>query len=97
MVWAHRVQFMFLCLVYRQWGTVILNNTGTAGTFNSCKFPIAFSNSNFSILAMHIGTDAVVVYEHLGDRNNTGCTLVARRYDGEHTIGWNTQWVAVGY
>ena len=80
-----------------QWGNVTLNNTGTAGAYSSCQFPISFTNDDFIIVGIHMGSSVACISEYIGQRNNTGCTLIARAYDGSIATGWIVQWFSIGY
>lgn len=80
-----------------QWGLLTLNNLGDIGAYDYCRFPIAFSNTNYSIVANHRGTDATMVYQWNQEITANYCVLCAKDYDGGKNAPWNINWIAMGY
>ncbi len=74
-----------------------MNNLGTIGTYGYCRFPIAFSNTNYSIVANHQGTDAVMVYQWNEEIEANYCVLCAKDYNGGKNTPWDIHWIAMGY
>lgn len=65
-----------------------LNNLGDVGAYGYCRFPIAFSNTEYSIVANHQGSDAVMAYQLVTEINSTYCVLCAKNYSGGKAVPW---------
>ena len=79
-----------------QWGLLTLNNLGDVGAYDYCRFPIAFSNKEYSIVANHQGTDALMAYQLVTEINSTYCVLCAKNYSGGKSVPWILNWIAIG-
>nr|DAL86816.1 MAG TPA: hypothetical protein [Caudoviricetes sp.] len=75
---------------------LVLNQLGTVGAYDYCRFPISFSDSNYSIIANHRGDDAVIAYQLVTEINATYCVLCAKKYDGNKAALWDINWIAFG-
>lgn len=82
--------------VSRQWGLLTLNNLGDVGAYDYCRFPIAFSNTKYSIVANHQGSNAVMAYQLVTEINSTYCVLCAKNYSGGKAVPWILNWIAIG-
>ncbi|AVO27573.1 gp53-like domain-containing protein [Megasphaera elsdenii] len=80
-----------------QWGLLTLNHLGDIGAYDYCRFPIAFSNTNYSIVANHRGTDAAIVYQWNQEIKVNYCVLCAKDYKGSKNTPWEINWIAMGY
>ena len=80
-----------------QWGLLTLNYLGDIGTYGYCNFPITFSNTNYSIVANHRGTDAAIVYQWTQEIKVNYCVLCAKDYNGSKNTPWKINWIAMGY
>lgn len=80
-----------------QWGLLTLNYLGDIGTYGYCNFPITFSNTNYSIVANHRGTDAAIVYQWTQETKVNYCVLCAKDYNGSKNTPWKINWIAMGY
>lgn len=80
-----------------QWGLLTLNNLGDIGSYDYCHFPITFSNTNYSIVANHRGTDAAIVYQWNQEIKVNYCVLCAKDYNGNKNTPWKINWIAMGY
>lgn len=80
----------------RQWGLLTLNNLGDIGAYDYCRFPIAFSNTKYSIVANHRGTDAVMAYQWNEEIKADYCVLCAKNYSGGKAVPWKLNWIAIG-
>ena len=85
-----------LLSVSKQWGLLTLNNLGDIGAYDYCRFPIAFSNTNYSIVANHRGTDAVMAYQWNEEIRADYCVLCAKNYSGGKAVPWKLNWIAIG-
>lgn len=83
-------------LASRQWGLLVLTKPGDIGVYDYCRFPISFSDSNYSIIANHRGNDAVIAYQLVTEINANYCVLCAKKYDGTKGMSWDLNWIAVG-
>ena len=79
-----------------QWGLLVLTQPGNIGAYDYCRFPISFSDSSYSIIANHRGTDAVIAYQLVTEIKATYCVLCAKKYDGTKGMPWDLNWIAVG-
>ena len=80
----------------KQWGLLTLNKLGDIGAYDYCRFPIAFSNKEYSIVANHQGSDAVMAYQLVTEINSTYCVLCAKNYSGGKNVPWRLNWIAIG-
>ncbi len=97
MIMMQRGKQFILPLENRQWGLLKMNKLGTIGTYDYCRFPIAFSNTKYSIVANHRGTNAAIVYQWNEEIKADYCVLCAKDYNGNKNTPWDINWIAMGY
>lgn len=79
-----------------QWGLLPMNLSGEAETYGHCHFPISFSDTEYRIVANHLGTDAAIMYQLFRECSPSDCTLCSKLYDGSHGTSWLANWIAIG-
>lgn len=76
------------------WGKANTESDGTA----RITLPIAFSNINYLINAMHIGNNAAVCFEVGGYRTAGWIPIrIANNASNELGVNWVLQYIALGY
>ena len=70
--------------------------TGDVGAYGYCTFPVSFNTNQYSIVSIHSGTNAAIVYQLNTESDAQHCTLCAKMYNGTYTVPWNANWIAIG-
>ena len=76
------------------WGKAKTESDGAA----RITLPIAFSNINYSINAMHMGLNAAVCFEDSGYRTGGWIPIrIVNNMSNEQGVNWVLQYIAIGF
>jgi len=76
------------------WGKATTESDGAA----RITLPLAFSNINYSMNAMHMGLNAAVCFEDSGYRTVVWIPLrIANNASHEQGVNWALQYIAIGF
>lgn len=75
-----------------QWG---ISGAGGDG-YGTIKFPIAFQNTDYALICMHLGSDPVIVSEYISQRYASQTTWEASDKNGVTSDQWSIEFIAIG-
>lgn len=78
--------------VITQWGL----SGATGAGYGSIIFPLAFSNTDYAVICMHIGTDPLIVSEYMSQRYKSQTTWKACDKAGNKLDTWSVRYIAIG-